>query len=129
MPITYQIDPERNLVTFEAHGILKVPEYQEIRTRLVSDPLFRPGMKQLADFRSVEQHAFTTEGYNHYKDQEILLQPIFGEGRYAIVTNSDLHFGLTRKLFAEMDESHQDSQVFRSIEEAKAWLFSEDEPE
>ena len=129
MPITYQIDHERNLVIFEAHGILKDPEYREIRARIASDPQFRPGMKQLEDFRSVEKHDFTTEGYDLFLDQEILLRPFFGNTRHAIVTKSDLHFGLTRKLIAEIGDSHQYVQVFRSMDEAEVWLFSEDEAE
>jgi hypothetical protein len=123
MPITYHIDPDRNLVTSKASGILNESEYRDVRTKLASDPQFITGMKQLADFRSVEKHDLTKEGYNLYIDQEILLQPLFGNGRYAIVTSSDLHFGLTRQLIAEMGVSPQNARVFRDMDAAKAWLF------
>jgi len=129
MPITYQIDPERSLVTISAYGVLEEPEYRETRAELASDSRFRLGMKVLEDFRSVEKHEFTTEGYNRFIEQEILLQPIFGNGRHAIVTHSDLQYGLTRKLIGEMGTSSRDAQVFRDMEDAKAWLFDEDETE
>jgi hypothetical protein len=125
MPITYHIDPERNLVTISANGIINDPEYREIRARIASDPQFRPGMNQLEDYRSVEEHNFTAEGYDSFLDQEISLRPVFGESRHAIVTSSDLHFGLTRKLIVEIGDSHQDTRVFRSMEEAEAWLSEE----
>ncbi len=127
MPITYHIDRERNLVTISANGNLNEPEYREIRARIASDPQFRPGMYQLEDFRSVVEHNFTTEGYDSFLDQEISLRQFFGNARHAIVTSSDLHFGLTRKLIVEIGDSHQDTRVFRSMEEAEAWLFEEHE--
>ena len=129
MPIIYQINPDRNLVTFNAYGILKEPEYRNIRTRLAGDPKFRTGMKQLADFRSVEKHELTKEGYDRYADQERILQPRFGEGCYAIVTSSDLHFGLTRQLISEMGDTPQNAQVFRDMDIAEAWVFEETEAE
>ncbi len=129
MPITCLIDSELNLVTTSAYGILKEPEYREIRARIASDPQFRPGMKQLEDFRLVEKHGFTTEGYDHFLDQEISLRPIFGKARHAIATKSDLQFGLTRKMMAEIEDIHQDVQVFRCMEDAEVWLFSEVEAE
>jgi hypothetical protein len=129
MPITYQIDPERNLVTVSAHGVLKEHEYRETRAELASDSRFHSGMKVLEDFRSVEKHAFTTESYKRFIEQEILLQPIFGNGRHAIVTHSDLHYGLTRQLIGEMGTSSQEAQAFRDMEEAETWLSNEDDQE
>ena len=125
MPISYRIDPENNLAFVKAKGVLKETDYIEVRSKLVKDPLFRPGMNQLADFRSVEKHELTSDGIHLFMDQEISLKPILKGCRLAIVTSSDLHFGLTRMFIVEMGETESSMQVFRDMDEAKAWLIDE----
>jgi len=127
MPVAYRIDPQRNLVTFTAYGVLKEHEYKEIRARLVEDPRFQPGMKQMADFHSVEKQLFTKEGHDCFIEQETALKPLLGNYRQAIVAYSDLHFGLTRQVLAELGESPKNTQVFHSREEAETWLFADDD--
>jgi len=127
MPVTHQIDSERNLITFIAYGLLKEHEYKEIRAKLVKDPSFRPGMDQIADFRAVEEHEVTQEGRDQFLEQEIALKPLLGDCRQAIVAQSGLHYGLTRQLLVDLGASHEETQVFYSIEEAQAWLFGEGE--
>ena len=123
MPVEYHIDSERNLVIFTAYGVLKEHEYKEIRAKLINDPHFRPGMDQISDFRDVEEHKVTKEGRDQFLDQEIAIKPLLGDYRQAIVAQSDLHFGLTRQLLVDLDESPDRTQVFYSMEEAQAWLF------
>ena len=127
MPIRYRIDSERNLVIVEADGVLKDSDYLEARAKLAKDPLLRPGMMQLMDFRSVELHDLTIDMYCRFIDQEIELKPQYGDYRLAVVTSSDLHFGFTRMFIVEMGASSSDMQVFRDMDEAKAWLFDDSE--
>jgi hypothetical protein len=127
MPISYRIDPERGLVLVEAHGVLTTEDHLDFRAGLVKDPLFRPNLKELADFRSVERQELTTEGYHRFIDQEIQLRPLYKGYRRAIVTHSDLHFGFTRKFMAEMSDAGSDVKVFRDIQKAEDWLFGEEE--
>lgn len=47
--------------------------------------------------------------------------------RQAIVTSSDLHYGMTRMYIAMMSETFPNIRVFREMEEAQAWLFDETE--
>ncbi len=126
MPVRYHIDTKRNLVTFTAYGVLEEHEYKESRARLAEDPRFQPGMNQMADFHSVEKQKFTQEGHDRFIEQEIALKPLFGNYRQAIVANSDLHFGLTRQVLAELGESPKETQVFHTRAEAEAWLFADD---
>lgn len=125
MPATYQIDSERNLVTFTAYGVLSEHEYTECRARLVQDPGFHPGMNQIADFHAVDEQIFTQEGHDHFIEQEVALKPLLGNYRQAIVAYSDLHFGLARQVVSELGESPEHTQVFYSMEEAQAWLLGE----
>jgi hypothetical protein len=43
------------------------------------------------------------------------------------VAYSDLHFGLTRQVLAELGESSKVTQVFHTLAEAEAWLFADEE--
>jgi hypothetical protein len=79
MPITYQIDPERNLVTVEAHGALRAGDYIDTRTRLAHDSLLQPGMDQLLGFRDVERHELSIELYSRFVELERSLQDRFGD--------------------------------------------------
>ena len=127
IPVTYQIDSERNLVIFTASGVLEEHEYKECRASLVDDPQFRPGMDQIADFRAVEKQVFTQEGHDRFIEQEKSLKLLFGKYHQAIVAYSDLHFGLTRQILAELGESPKETQVFHTLAEAEAWLFADEE--
>lgn len=125
MPITYHIDPKRNLVIVEANGVLKTSDYIEARTRLADDPQIQPGMDQLLDFRKVEQHDMTIELYSRFVELERSLQSHFGNCRIAVVTRSDLHYGFTRMFMVEMGNTLPDYRVFRELDEAEDWLFRE----
>jgi hypothetical protein len=127
MPITYRIDPKRNLVIVEAKGVLHAEDYIEARTRLADDSRLLPGMDQLLDFRNVEQHDMTIELYSRFIGLERVLQERFGAYRLAVVTRSDLHFGFTRMFMVEMGSGSSNVRVFREMEEAEKWLFGASE--
>ena len=127
MPITYQIDSERNLVLVEGHGVITDKDFPKFRTKLISDPLFRPGMKELADYRSAEKFDLSTDGLSKFLDLEISIAPLMGDYRIAIATCSDLLFGFVRMYMTEIGETLPNVNVFRDIDEAEAWLNDESE--
>lgn len=125
MPISFQFDPERNLVIVMAEGIITDDDLQSYRKELTSDPRFRPGMRILSDHRSVERHLLTLEGAYQSMKENGALESKFKDCRQAIVTNSDLHYGMTRMYQTMMSDIFPNMKVFRDMEEAKAWLFEE----
>ena len=127
MPISYRIDPERNLVLVEGSGVVTDDDLIEFRSSMVNDPLFQSDMKELSDFRSVERHEHNREGYNKFIEQEKSYASLLGDYHIAIVTGSDLHFGFSRLYQAHVVEVLPHVNVFRDMDEAKAWLFEESE--
>ena len=127
MPISYRIDPKRNLVLVEGSGVVTDKDLLEFRSSMVNDPLFQSDMKELSDFRSVERHEHNREGYRKFIEQEISLAGLLGDYYIAIVTGSDLHFGFSRIYKAQVLEVLPHVNVFRDMDEAKAWLFEESE--
>ncbi len=127
MPITYRIDPERNLVMTEGRGVITDNDLLEYLSKRMNDPLFRSDMKELVDFRDVERDELTMESFLEFSNQLLKYISELKDYRIAIVTTSDLHFGFTRVYMSMMKEYIGDMQVFRDMEEAKTWLFVEDE--
>jgi hypothetical protein len=62
MAIRYEIDAPRGIVLTTADGILTDDELLDHKRRLVEDPRFTPGMKELSDVRGVDQLEVTPEG-------------------------------------------------------------------
>jgi len=129
MPITYRIDPIRNLVLLTCSGVVEDNEFPEFRERLLNDPQFNPGMKELADLRDVEWDEITKDRLLNFIEMEKFYISKLGECRIAVVTSSDLHFGFMRMFISMMSEFLGDFRIFRDMEEAEAWLFDEGESE
>ena len=123
MPVAYYIDPERKLVLVKGHGTLCFDDLLDFRAKLVNDPLFHSGMKELADFRPVDDYDFTNEGFLRFLDQEKKYIDLLRDYLIAIVTDNNLHYGFARMYMAKMNELTPNVQVFRNVEVAKAWLM------
>lgn len=127
MPISYRIDPERNLVLVEGSGVITDDDLIEFLSKRMNDPLFRPDMKELADLRDVQRDELTTDSFQQFFDRQKKYTAELTDHRVAIVTTSDLHFGFTRIFISMMGEYSGNMQVFRDMEKAEAWLFGESE--
>ena len=128
MPITYRIDPERDMVLVEGHGTLAFDDHRSFRAELLKDPQFHAGMKELADFRAVERHDFSMDGFEKFLEEEKQHIDLLQDYQIAIVTNDDLHYGFARMYMAKMSDLMPKVEVFRDIEAAKAWLLDQGEP-
>jgi len=127
MPIEYRIDSEKKLVLVKGYGKFSFDDLQEFRANLVKDPLFHEGMKELADYRNVEEHYFTREGFQQFLDQEKQFIDLLRDYMIAIVTDSDLHYGFARMYIAKMSDLIPNVKVFRDFEQAEVWLLGEGE--
>jgi hypothetical protein len=129
MAITHQTDPERNFVTLIAEGIITDEDLASCRADLVKNSLFRPGMKILADFRAAERFSLSMKGVFQRVESDRSLEPELKNSRQAVVTSSDLLFGMARVYQARMSEVFDKIEIFRDMDAAKAWLFEETERE
>ncbi len=125
MPISYRIDPERNLVLVEGSGVITDDDLFKFLSKRMNDPLFRPNMKELTDLRDVERDELTMDSFQRFFEQQKKYTADLKDHRVAIVTDSDLHFGFTRIFMSMMGEYSVNMQVFRDMDAAEAWLFGE----
>lgn len=118
MPITYEIDSQRRLVTSCIWGVVTDAEIFQHNDRLRSDPRFDPAYRQLVDMTGVTEIGVSTSTIN-----ETSLDQFFDPGtRRAFVATDDAVFGMARMFALRAEGLGQTIQVFRDGGEAREWL-------
>ncbi|MEJ2570432.1 MAG: hypothetical protein P8Y98_07800 [Anaerolineales bacterium] len=129
MSISYTIDADNNLVVITARGMVKDNDMATYRNELLESPQMSPGMRILTDFRSIQADQFTVDGVNRYIAIDLAHADKLQNTREAIVTDSDIGFGMARVYQSCTSSSGHVLHVFRQIEAAETWLFGNPEDE
>jgi hypothetical protein len=112
------------LSTFLARGQLTSDELAAAYADFVRSA---PTPYELWDLSSASLAALHTEGIHRLAQQLAEMAKDRGKGgKSALVCTRDLEFGMARMLaiFLSMEEYSLEVQVFRSVRDAKAWLFT-----
>ena len=118
MPISYTIDPIKQLVTTRLWGVSTEDEVRGHNTRLRADPAFNPGYRQLADMTELTESRVSMNMINEQSADQF-----FSPGTpRAFVAATDAIFGVSRKFALQSEAQGQTIQVFRDMESAKKWL-------
>jgi hypothetical protein len=123
MPAFYKIDKERRIVMSSGSGVLTIEDILGHQERLLNDPDFDPSYSQLSDFTQVEKVELSSEDVRLAARKNIFLP----HSRRALVVKNEVQYGLAR-----MFEIHRELagevgvRVFRTIDEALAWVLSSD---
>lgn len=119
MPITYDLDPDADLLTSVFTGNVSPREILDFYDELRASPDFRPGIRQIAEFRVLESN------WSPADMKEVVVREPFGPGAHrAFVGPADLIYGLSR-MYSSLAETMGEGgtiRVFRTVEEARAWL-------
>ena len=117
MPMTSEIDVDRQLVLTRLVGPVSVAEVEEHNSDLAKDPRFRPYFRQLVDVSEMTK-LFDSAAVGKSAEEHI-----FSPGaRRAVVAPSDAAFGMSRMFAIQSESSGQTIQVFREMSEARRWL-------
>ena len=122
MPISYRIDRERALVITEAWGVLTDEDILDHKTRLLNDPGFEPKLMELSDIRSIERLDVTQAGIKAMVQHDAANLARRAGHRVLLVVPNDLVFGMARMYELMGSRDAGGVEVFRSMEEADAWL-------
>ena len=119
MPLSYVIDPERQLVTITGE-YADATEWTRLLTEVLHDPHLRPGLGFLRDLRGATSpvEPSTVVGI---MDVVRRLWPKLQPTRVAILTPREVD-PAALVAHALADAQHLPIQVFRTYEEAMAWL-------
>lgn len=124
MAITYEIDEERAFVRTTITGRLTDADLIAHKEALLADPRFRIGMKELSDVRGVEDLQVTPHGVMMAAKFDSENNEGFGDHRLSLLVSEDLVFGMARMYGSRTLGNTGGVGVFRSEEEALAWLES-----
>jgi hypothetical protein len=125
MPISYRIDEAKKLVLTTASGVLTDSDILQLKSSLVSDPRWTPGMRELSDVRSIDRLDVTTAGVQMMMQSDELHARALDSYRLAIVVAHQLVYGMARMYQMLTEHSVPNVRVFRDMEEAKRWLAAE----
>ena len=118
MPIAYDIDRHRGLVTTRLWGAVTDDEVYEFNDRLRSDPDFDPAYRQIADMTGVTEIRVSTSMIN-----ETARDQIFTPGtRRAFIASDDGVFGMARMYSLRAEGFGQTIEVFREVAPAEEWV-------
>jgi hypothetical protein len=121
MPVTYEIDAARAVITMRAHGAVTSDEFQATREAIQADPGHDPGFKYLVDLRDVQRFAMSGDDVDMLANDRTSLY--FEPGTpCAVVTDSDEAFGLSRMYQMMRGGGAEDLRIFTKMAEAEQWL-------
>lgn len=121
MPLSYAIDSERRLLRIIAVGEVSPSEDRALNRAWASDPRYVPGMAILVDNRAraagakaayVKAMAVASRRHAH----------LFENTRCALVVSRDVQYGMSRMYELCAEGGPIETAVFRSVEDAEAWL-------
>lgn len=122
MPTFYKIDKERQLVMTTASGVTTMHDALTHQKRLLHDPDFAPNFSQLLDFTHVMRLDLSAENV-----RELAQTNVFSpDSHRAFIVSSDAVYGFARA-FENLRErmGEHGIRVFRDLEDALLWVFSE----
>jgi len=118
MPGAYTIDLARSLVLSRGWGVVTDRELLAHVRALTADPRFAPHFRQLADLRDGTDMQVTASTIR----EMVRLNPFWAGARRALVVTSDVVFGMARMYQLLRDESPDELQIFRKVDDALQWL-------
>jgi hypothetical protein len=118
MPGSYTIDLARSLVLTRGWDLVMEREILAHVRALIADPRFARNFHQLIDLRDVTNVQFTASTV----EELVRLNPFGAGARRAVVITSDVVFGMARMYQILSDESPDELQIFRKMDDALQWL-------
>jgi hypothetical protein len=118
MPCGYTIDMARSLVLSRGWGVVMEREILAHVRALIADPRFGRNFHQLLDMRDVTNLQFTASSVR----EMVRLNPFGAGARRAVVVTNDIVFGMARMYQILADESPDELQIFRKMDDALQWL-------
>jgi len=121
MPVRQWIEADRRRIRAVVAGDFKLDDVLEAIDASVSDPDFEPGFDVLSDHSEVG----APMGTDQLKQMTAHLQRLsrqLKDARWAIVASKPVSYGMMRMLSVFAERVPMRVEVFRSLEEAEAWL-------
>lgn len=127
MGIKTSIDPDRGFARHVATGVVEVADFLDALREVYAHPIHRPEDGGIWDARGADATSLTAADLRDFVDfirEQRGPQP----GRTALVVGRDVEYGLAR-MYQVFAESVVEFEVFRSWDDAVAWVTGEPGPD
>jgi hypothetical protein len=121
----FQIDPARRTVFTRSIGHSDLEEQLDFQRRLRAHPAFDPSFQHLYDARELAASNITSDGMKTLAESS----PWGPQSRLAVVVSQDFGYGMSRMYQMRKGADSTHMSIFRSLEEALAWLGIDRAPE
>lgn len=121
MPIKLWVDTDNQRVRAIVTGNFSTAEILRSINQAVEDPEFKPGFNILSDHTGIDT-AITPEQAQMTAAHMEQLARYFTGSKWAVVTATDISYGMMRMLSVYLENIPVYLQVFRSMAEAEDWL-------
>lgn len=123
-------DPDLPYVCLKSTGVITPSEFTNVFRDLVAHPQWKKGMNVLSDYMEADGRKLTAEEVRGMSEGYAAMADAMGSGRSALVVSESLQYGLARMWISWTEMKVQrEVRVFTSMDEARAWLTSEKEPD
>jgi len=123
MPVHDRFDAEANLLIVTFEGTLGDEDLLQYVRHALERSEVPPGRNELIDLSRVEAGAeISSQVVRRVADRFNRADRAREGSRVAIIATTDVHYGLSRMYQAFRSEAPVDLRVFRTMDEARAWL-------
>ncbi len=123
MPIDYELDLQRRWIRSRAWGTVTFEEGMTHRRNFTCDPNFAPDFHQIIDGTGVTRLVVTASEIGLLA-RDTIFSP--NSRRAFVAPRSDTYgFARTFQLYRQINAGKDQIRLFRTVEEAEAWLSGE----
>jgi hypothetical protein len=123
MPIQQWIERDKKRIRAVVVGALDIEEIYDAINRAIDDPDFEQGYDILSDHTGIDTALTRQQVLLTASHLETLTDHLAGT-KWAVVTEKDASYGMMRMLSVFLEAVPIQLEVFRSLDEAEAWLDS-----
>ena len=125
MPIAYTYDEEQGLLVTTFEGEVTDEELERQIRAVSGDPRVGPGVREFIDLRAVTKVKVTVAGIRYMIANDRKLVDKFKGQRQAVVTTTDLIYGMARmyQMMSKLNAGPSIIKIFREYDAAMTWLM------
>jgi hypothetical protein len=121
MPVSTEVDKEKDLTIHRARGLITDEQMFEVQEKFYED---KPTTLQLWDMSETDLSLITIQGLRRFIEIDARRGLERGQAKCAVVVVKTLQFGLARmaETFGDLSNLPFQFRIFKKLDSAMAWL-------